>query len=160
MAGQQQEAIAAMMRLQLLSRQRAAGRSLTEDEIKDLEESDAKCSHCGGYHVRACPRVRKIEFHQNGLIASVEFWPYGEVDWSHVAFEDQGPDDETLGLIEDAMLLAQWMGDRRGQPEYIVQAKRRVIAAYEAERGSLILAEAHSRVARLQSQDEKAAPSP
>lgn len=38
------------------------------------------CSHCGGRHTRACPRVKRMEFHPNGALASVEFWREGQ--WS------------------------------------------------------------------------------
>jgi len=38
------------------------------------------CSHCGGRHTRACPRVKRMEFHPNGALASVEFWR--EDQWS------------------------------------------------------------------------------
>lgn len=37
-----------------------------------------RCQHCGGAHVRACPRVRRLEFHPNGQLAAVEFWPDGK----------------------------------------------------------------------------------
>lgn len=44
------------------------------------------CNHCGGRHARACPRVKRMEFHPNGALASVEFWadgkwPSGEIIW-------------------------------------------------------------------------------
>jgi hypothetical protein len=42
-----------------------------------------QCSHCGGVHRRACPRVKKLEFdYRSDLvqIRSVEFWPEGQ--WS------------------------------------------------------------------------------
>lgn len=34
------------------------------------------CAHCGGLHLRACPRVRRLTF-RNKEIAEVEFWPPG-----------------------------------------------------------------------------------
>jgi len=37
----------------------------------------SRCDHCGAAHARACPRIRRIEFHQNGTLAAVEFWPDG-----------------------------------------------------------------------------------
>ena len=37
-----------------------------------------RCSHCGGAHARACPRVKRMEWHPNGQLAAVEFWPDGK----------------------------------------------------------------------------------
>lgn len=42
------------------------------------------CTHCGGRHVRACPRVRRMGFHPNGTLASVEFWAEGKWSDDHV----------------------------------------------------------------------------
>ena len=39
-----------------------------------------QCQHCGGAHARACPRVKRLEWHPNGELAAVEFWPEGA--WS------------------------------------------------------------------------------
>lgn len=47
------------------------------------------CSHCGGHHVRACPRVKKMSWHPNAGIASVEFWSDGEWSDEHVLWPDQ-----------------------------------------------------------------------
>ena len=49
------------------------------------------CTHCGGSHARACPRVRKFEFHQNGNIASVEFWPPSRWPDDHILWPEQLP---------------------------------------------------------------------
>ncbi len=85
-------ALAAMQRLRQLSRQRQT-RALTDEERAALDESGGPCAHCGGYHSRACPRVKRIEWHPNGLISSVEFWPDHEVNWDGVVFDDAGPDE-------------------------------------------------------------------
>jgi hypothetical protein len=55
---------------------------LTPEEAAEMWRQHKKraCSHCGGSHVRACPRVRRLEFHENGRLRSVSFWPRGE--WS------------------------------------------------------------------------------
>lgn len=46
---------------------------LTDDELRALLARE-KCSHCGGVHERACPRVRKMVFHENtGRLLHVEF---------------------------------------------------------------------------------------
>lgn len=47
------------------------------------------CSHCGGHHVRACPRIKKMSWHPNAGIASVEFWPDGKWPDKHVLFPDE-----------------------------------------------------------------------
>jgi|SRR6185437_9821820 len=53
------------------------------------------CSHCGGYHLHACPRVRRFSFHTNGEIAQVEFWPDGRWPTDHVIFPEQAVDPES-----------------------------------------------------------------
>lgn len=53
--------------------------TLTAELAAKLREIPS-CQHCGGRHARACPRVRKMSFHPNGALASVEFWPEGR--WS------------------------------------------------------------------------------
>lgn len=52
-----------------------------------------RCSHCGGVHVRACPRVRSMSWHPNGTIASVEFWPDGRWSDAHIIWPEQVADD-------------------------------------------------------------------
>jgi hypothetical protein len=37
-----------------------------------------QCKHCLGAHARACPRVRRLEWHPNGQLAAVEFWQAGQ----------------------------------------------------------------------------------
>ena len=46
-----------------------------------------KCQHCHGVHTRACPRVAEIEYHPDGRVARVVYWPHGS--W---------PEDEVLWL--------------------------------------------------------------
>lgn len=33
----------------------------------------SECGYCGGCHTGTCPRVKRITYHQNGTVASVEF---------------------------------------------------------------------------------------
>ena len=47
------------------------------------------CAHCGGRHVRACPRIKRMQWHPNGTIASVEFWADGRWSEDHVIFLDE-----------------------------------------------------------------------
>lgn len=40
-----------------------------------------ECQFCGGVHTRVrCPRVQEAEFHENGSIKRVVYWPDGK--WS------------------------------------------------------------------------------
>lgn len=52
------------------------------------------CSHCGGRHTRACPRVRRMEFHPNGALASVEFWAEGKWSDSEIIWQEDLIDDD------------------------------------------------------------------
>lgn len=47
------------------------------------------CAHCGGRHVRACPRVKSMRFHPNGSLAGVDFWGDGKWSEAHVLFGDE-----------------------------------------------------------------------
>lgn len=53
--------------------------------MKEAEDTTKKpwCEHCGGFHLSACPRVRRMEF-RGGEIVSVEFWPDGMYDKSEM----------------------------------------------------------------------------
>jgi hypothetical protein len=51
------------------------------------------CVHCGGVHLRACRRVRKIEWHADGSVLKAAYWPDGSWDdddiiWPEDAYED------------------------------------------------------------------------
>lgn len=41
---------------------------------------ETKCRHCGGWHARSCPRVRRMVM-TGEAITEVEFWPWDE--WPH-----------------------------------------------------------------------------
>jgi len=148
-----EQAIQNMRILQDLSRrremERRLQRSLTEEEIEQLDGNT--CMHCGGYHARACPRVKRLEFHPNGTPAVVEFWPAREVDWTGVLFEDQGDPDESSfirvdDLDEDISLLISTLTGRDGlvgvrnalrrHPcrEHVAQAVHRLEALIEVAR--------------------------
>ena len=50
---------------------------LTPEERKTLEDAfrnKNNCVHCGGIHVRQCPRIRDMYFHPDGSLARVRFW--------------------------------------------------------------------------------------
>ncbi len=53
-----------------------------------------RCQWCQGVHFRACPRVRELEYHENGSVRRVRFWPEGEYDdsdviWPELIFTDE-----------------------------------------------------------------------
>jgi hypothetical protein len=100
-----QQLAEAMAQLQRLSRLRSTQqrRPLTEDEQRTLDEQQP-CMHCGGYHARACPRVKLLEWHPNGHLAKAEYWPDDQVDWEDVIFPDQG-EDESDGMVAVAREL-------------------------------------------------------
>lgn len=52
------------------------------------------CSHCGGRHARACPRVKRMEFHPNGHLASVEFWAAGKWPATDIIWQEDLETDE------------------------------------------------------------------
>lgn len=52
------------------------------------------CNHCGGRHSRACPRVRRMEFHPNGALASVEFWAEGKWNDSEIIWQEDLVDED------------------------------------------------------------------
>jgi hypothetical protein len=101
--------LAHLGRLSVL-RDQARHRALTEDEQAELDEHHHPCLHCGGFHIRQCPRVRRIVFNQTGQgIHEVEYFPASEIDWTGVVFEDEaGADDE-----QNTMMLVP--GDLIGQ---------------------------------------------
>lgn len=53
----------------------------------ELVDSSEACNHCGGFHgERACPRIKRLVFHQPDAdgkleIKEVEFWPHDQ--WPH-----------------------------------------------------------------------------
>jgi hypothetical protein len=73
---------------------------VTEPELTPVEATelwrvfrDRRCEHCGGAHARVCPKVKRLEFHQNGNIQSVEFWPPGQWPEDHVQWPEDLPDE-------------------------------------------------------------------
>jgi hypothetical protein len=56
------------------------------------------CRHCGGAHARACPRVRRLTFHPDAKLATVEFWPDGKWSDEFVQWPENlplAPEEET-----------------------------------------------------------------
>lgn len=61
---------------------------LTRESAQALSSRKA-CVHCGGWHARACPRIRRMEFHANEVLAAVEFWPDGRWPTEQVVWPEQ-----------------------------------------------------------------------
>lgn len=87
-----QESVVALRQLQQLAAHRRP-RAMTDAEVEELGDEQT-CMHCGGFHSRACPRVRSVEWHPNGNLAKVEYWSHAEIDWSGVLFSDVAPADQ------------------------------------------------------------------
>ena len=68
---------------------------LSEEELDLYKEQFAggkACPHCGGIHLRACPRVRRIVFKGQEMISEIEFWAHGkwpedEIVWPEDVFD-------------------------------------------------------------------------
>ena len=58
---------------------------LPEEDRKLVRERFASgrdvCPHCGGLHLRACPRVRRMVFRKADEVGEVEFWPQSMIEW-------------------------------------------------------------------------------
>ena len=52
------------------------------------EFESTRCSHCGGAHLRACPRIKRMVFHTSGTLNEIEFWADGEWDTSNVLWPE------------------------------------------------------------------------
>lgn len=70
---------------------------LAKDESGKTRFEREHCSHCGGVHLRACPRVRRLEFHPNNAgIAVVEFFDHGQWPDDHIIW----PEDVYEGEVD------------------------------------------------------------
>jgi predicted oxidoreductase len=83
----------------------------TEEELNGYREQFAQeqaCKHCGGLHLRACPRIRRLVMRNREEISEVEFWRDGQWDssmvvWPEDVFEDyQAGEADGTGTEEAA----------------------------------------------------------
>lgn len=58
--------------------------------------AEKACQHCGGVHVRKCPAVKQLEYHPDGKVKRVVYYPHG-----------QWPADEVLWLEDVIQAAAQ-----------------------------------------------------
>jgi len=50
------------------------------EQLSDPLVKNPLCAHCGCYHVRACPRVKRLKFKSADIVEEVEFWPEWSLD--------------------------------------------------------------------------------
>lgn len=63
-------------------------------EARKLFESSAQCPHCGGLHLRACPRVKRLAFNADGRVVEVEFWPPGSWPADDIVWPEDVQDED------------------------------------------------------------------
>ena len=74
--------------------------SQRQEALLTMEEFEAtKCVHCGGAHLIACPRVKRLVFHDNSRLHEVEFWQDGQWDtksvlWPHTVVDSTETGEE------------------------------------------------------------------
>jgi hypothetical protein len=69
------------------------GKSEITEEQKRLlqslfESPKASCLYCGGYHLRACPRIKRQVWTGNGNPVEVEYWQQGQYDDSETIYPE------------------------------------------------------------------------
>jgi len=77
-------------------------RTPTEDEKRQIRElfteiPGSSCKDCGGYHMRACPRIKAQEWLGNGNRTKVEYWEHwddSDVIYPEDVFDE--PDKEEI----------------------------------------------------------------
>jgi hypothetical protein len=75
----------------------------TSDELEGYREQfqqNKQCTHCGGLHLRACRRVRKIIMRNREEISEVEFWRDGQWDEEGIIWPEDVW-DTTAELLEE-----------------------------------------------------------
>ncbi len=56
-------------------------------------EDSRVCSFCGGFHLRACPRVSSFELYETGKLKSAQFWPEDSWNDSYIVWPEDGADE-------------------------------------------------------------------
>ena len=113
-------------------REAAQHRPLTAEEQAELD-NEAPCIHCGGFHSRACPRVRRIVFRQGGQgVQEVEYFLASEIDWTGVVFEDVGDAAEDTSIPSaDIETVNEWAASKLALPPEVRAAALRITAWLE-----------------------------
>ena len=60
------------------------------------ERPEKLCEDCGGYHLRACPRIKRQEWIGNGNRIVVEYWEHGQYDDSETIYPEEVWDDKEI----------------------------------------------------------------
>ena len=71
-----------------MKRIKTNNKKVVESQISFNEFESLRCSHCGGAHLRACPRVKRMLFHATGSLNEIEFWQDGQWDTSNVLWPE------------------------------------------------------------------------
>jgi hypothetical protein len=61
----------------------------SDEQLTFAEFEGMRCAHCGGAHLRACPRVKRMIFHTSGALNEIEFWADGQWDKTNVAWPEE-----------------------------------------------------------------------
>lgn len=87
----------------------AADRLSAEDlELARQQFQQGKnCPHCGGLHLRACARVKRLEWRNKEELGSVEFWPWHKIVWPDDQLwpEDVFGEDTTAEPLADPIMM-------------------------------------------------------
>jgi hypothetical protein len=76
---------------ELTSDQRYQARLIFEGKAGDTQKP---CVHCGGVHLRACRRVREIQWHADGTVIGAKYWHDGEWDDSNTVWPEDAYDED------------------------------------------------------------------
>lgn len=74
----------------LTPQQRHDARLILEGKVSGR----SACEHCGGVHLRACRRVKQAEWHADGTLIKVWYWPDGKWDESEIVWPEDAYDDD------------------------------------------------------------------
>lgn len=83
---------AQLPREQLSAEDKAAARAIFEGQAPGGQQP---CLHCGGIHLRACRRVRKIKWHTDHTVLEAEYWPDGQWDETNITWPEEAYEDDT-----------------------------------------------------------------
>lgn len=99
---------------------------LTQEERDGLRkqfEENRQCVHCGGLHLRACPRVRRIVFKKQDEIQEIEFWrdgywPQEGIIWPEDVYDDGEVIEPAVPPVTEEAGDGEGSERREGQPPW------------------------------------------
>lgn len=86
-----EDAASYLMALRAMAPPEVALEGADRDRVMEYFDKGEACQHCQGIHARACPRVKCVEYQENGSLKRVEYWPDGAWPTENVIFRD-GPE--------------------------------------------------------------------